>query len=265
MSNIWRQGDLIAPEDAIKLQLTKSEHHSYRLLVISHSCDIAREEAVEPHVELLLTTVVQDFQATDCNGHSIRKLHLPAQGAENIEWLELCITERQVIQKFKLLAEKPWAERTINRDGIRILRRWLAQRYARSEFPDAFCTWLTTSGVGQQFKRLAKRFSDALVGFYFDLDDDSERQDADDPYVVDIYLVYDSKDASHASLAQEAANQLKGIFQTKCQQAGRWRWIELINCEAISDEAFSLRAANTFRRWRFEHLSVAGEPIDGSE
>jgi hypothetical protein len=44
-----------------------------------------------------------------------------------------------------------------------------------------------------------------------------------------------------------------------------WRWIELIYCEAVSEESFTLRAARTFRRWRFEHRSLQGEPIDPAE
>lgn len=40
-----------------------------------------------------------------------------------------------------------------------MLRRWLTQRYARSEFPDAFIKWLKDSGVESRFEDLGKRYS----------------------------------------------------------------------------------------------------------
>ena len=43
-----------------------------------------------------------------------------------------------------------------------------------------------------------------LVVIYFDLDDDSERDDPDDPYSLGINLVYDASSADHASAAQQA-------------------------------------------------------------
>lgn len=262
MTTAWRQGDLVAPDRAIALDLiTREQRDSHRVVVISHSCDIASNESVEPKVELLIAVVVTEQQASSRNGHGIRKLHVPAHDCERTEWLELDIANRHLANKADLLAGPPWSERAIPSLQRGILRRWLAQRYSRSEFPDAFVDWLKKSGVEDRFDKFAKRYSADLVGIYFDLDDDGERHDPNEPYALGIHLVYDTSSQAHAVSAEKAAKELSEIFNRRCQSQGEWRWFELLYCEAVSDEVFTLRAASIFRRWRFEHRSIAGEPL----
>lgn len=103
------------------------------------------------------------------------------------------------------------------------------------------------------------------MGIYFDLDDDQERDDPADPYVLGISLVYDIGNADHAAAAEQAGQRLEALFAQRCKPSGQWRWIELTYCDVLSEETFTLRAARTFRRWRFEHRSLGGEPIDTAE
>lgn len=266
MPTVWRQGDLLAPDDAVALGVIEHDQRdTHRALVISHSCDIASAPDVEPKVELLRASVVLEAQAKARNGHSIRRLDIPANGTADVEWLQLGIADRELVNKGALLDRGPWKDRRIPATERGVLRRWLAQRYSRSEFPDAFVDWLGKSGVEDRLERLAKRESVSLVGIYFDLDDDIERTDTDDPYTLGIILVYSTLDASHAARADTAVETLTSVFSKRCRSAGRWKWIELLYCEAIADTSFSLQAANTFRRWRLEHRSLAGEPLDESE
>lgn len=266
MPSVWRQGDLVAPEHAIALGLPPDQRHSHRLLVASHSCDIASREDSESQVELLLAVVVSESQATSQNGHGVRRLHVPAHFEQSVEWLELGITHRHMVSKAELLARDPWSNGTVSPKHRGILRRWLAQRYVRSEFPDAFVRWMGQSGMAERLDdKIAKRYSHALIGIYFDLDDDTEREDPDDPYTLGIQLVYDTEDSTHAAAAGEAAMAITQLFNARCRRQGRWWGTELLYCDPIADTAFSLRAAHSFRRWRLEHRSIGGEPIDVSE
>lgn len=266
MAIVWRQGDIVAPEQAIELELLRPEQaETHRVVTISHSCDIARSEISEPEVELLVARIVSEADANARNGHGIRKLNIPAIGPQRTEWLELDIYQKVSVEKTRLLAGQPWDQVATPTTERGILRRWLAQRYSRSEFPNAFVEWFEDSGVGRQFERLAKRYSNALVGIYFDLDDDVERQDPDQPYAVGVYLVYDTANNENGGHAAIAAEELTRVFKACCQCETGWRWFELLYCEAASDGVFTLRAANEFRRWRFEHRSIAGEPLDASD
>lgn len=266
MPTAWRQGDLLAPDDAVALRLIESaQRDTHRVLVISHSCDIASGEDKEPRVEFLIGVVIQEAAATSQNGHSIRTLHLGAEGSLATEWVHYGIAERGEISKAALLQHEPWTERRYTSEQRTLLRRWLAQRYARCEFPTAFINWLKDSGVGSRFEDLGRRHSADLVGIYFDFDDDSEREDPGEPYALGINLVYDSGSAEHATAAEQAKERLKTLFAQRCKPNGEWRWIELAYCDALSEEVFNLRAARTFRRWRFEHRSLGGQPMDTAE
>lgn len=266
MPTAWRQGDLLAPADAVALDvLASGQRDTHRALVISHSCDIASVADVEPIVELLIGVIVQEDDATAHNGHSIRKLHLEAEGKPAAEWVQYGIGDRRELSKNELLKYKPWSDRCYTSEQRAVLRRWLAQRYARCEFPDAFIKWLRESGVGSRFEDLGKRHSAHLVGIYFDFDDDSERENPEDPYSLGINLVYDASNAEHAVAANQAKDRLEEMFARRCKPNDQWRWIELTYCEALSEEVFNLRAARIFRRWRFEHRSLGGEPLDSSE
>jgi hypothetical protein len=266
MPTAWRQGDLLAPVDAVSLGVIDPEQRdTHRALIISHSCDIASTANIEPEVELLISVVVRHDEATAQNGHSIRRLHLGAEGQLVTEWVRYGISERSKISKVDLLRYEPWGERRYTGEQRALLRRWLAQRYARCEFPDAFINWLKESGVGSRFEDLGKRHSAHLTGIYFDFDDDSERGNPDEPYALGINLVYDTDSADNAAAAEQAGERLEALFAQRCKPNGQWRWIELTYCDVLSEEVFSLRAARTFRRWRFEHRSLDGEPIDSSE
>jgi hypothetical protein len=271
MSNSWRQGDLISPSDAVELRLlSAAEAGSHRVVIVSHSCDIAKREELEPSVEAMIAKVVPEAKGNCMNGHSIRTLHLPAVKDDSTEWLELDISGRKEIPKSELSGLECWAERAIPEVKRGIFRRWLAQRYSRSGFPNAFISWMSERdgcGVSAKFEKAGKGFTAFLSAIYFDLhDDDTDRTDSCDPYELSIVLVYDSSDADNVLKAKEAAARVVNLFEEKCLGSdGQWKWIELVDCDAVSDRAFSLQMANTLQRWRFEHRSIAGEPLDQSD
>lgn len=267
MPTVWRQGDLLSPIDAVALGVVApANRDACRVMVISHSCDIASTVEIEPYVEVLIGSVVHNHEPMAQNGHSIRQLHLGSESTLGTEWVRYGITERLEIPKADLLQYEPWIERNYTSEQRGILRRWLAQRYARSEFPDAFISWLDKeSGVGRRFEDIGKRYSANLVGIYFDFDDDSERNDPEEPYALGINLVYGADDAEHAAEAELAKSRIEDLFAKRCRSNGRWHWIELTYCDVLSEQVFTLWAARNFRRWRFEHRSLSGEPIDTSE
>lgn len=139
MPTVWRQGDLLSPIDAVGLGVVEPAHRDIRrAMIISHSCDIASTVEIEPHVELLIGKVIHSGEANAQNGHSIRQLHLGSESDSGPEWVSYGIAERREISKIDLFQYEPWIERHYTSEQRGLLRRWLAQRYARSEFPDNF-------------------------------------------------------------------------------------------------------------------------------
>lgn len=269
MPTTWRQGDLLAPDDALTLGLIDpAQRDTHRVLVISHSCDIAAPEKTEPVVEVVIGEVLAraDRDVRLHNGHSIRRLDLSAPSEAGEEWAKFMMATKRSIPKSDFLRYEPWPERVYPARQRRVLSRWLAQRYARSAFPDAFNIWL-----GQRFRGdledLIKRHSEELVGVYFDIDngEDHERTDPENPYKLEVELVYDTEDAGHADVAEQAARELTELFRQRCLEQRQWRCIELVRCDPVADTVFPLRSANEFRRWRLEYHSADGQPLDESE
>jgi hypothetical protein len=268
----WRQADLFAPSDAARLAL--GDDRDTRILVISHSCDLARPADKEPEVELIVGRRVDVADGRSSKGHSIRKLHLPLKDAQGalIEWVELDLSHKRVIQKIQLPV-LPWDERRVSPRDCGVLRRWLAQRYDRAAFPDSFVRAMADVRLDKQLEKIATRYGTSLIGFYFDIEDETAT-DPGSPIVVDVVLAYEAddldtaqrtEDADNAQLAEQAAEEIKQAFHAKCYVSGCWQGLELRSCKHISDEVLPLSVARQMRRWRFEYLSLDGQSIDDSE
>jgi hypothetical protein len=271
MATAWRQGDLIAPGDLQKLGLIDAEDPEVRAIVISHSCDIARGTKQEPRVEVLLGRVVPKASSQFENAHAVRKLHVKAEppngGAP--EWVELSILDRREVGKELLLACRPWSEQRLGNREHRALRQWLAQRYSRAAFPDEVVQALKRSAIETQLLMTASKHGTAIVGFYFDVPDaDPSTGALARPIKLSIQIVYDAAKEADKHSAEQAAREIADVFEAHEMAAADQQCepeLELGSCVALSDQAMRLADARRLRRWRFEYLSLDGQPIDDSE
>lgn len=269
MATEWRQGDLLSPEDAIALGVIEpSQRDTHRVMVISHSCDIANSVDCEPVVEVTVGDVrpMGDTNPKAQNGHSIRRLDLRFPDEPDGELVAFRIDAKKGLSKPDVLDCTPWPERVCSTRQRRVLSRWLAQRYSRSAFPTDFNDWLRDR-LKSKHDTLIGEHSSSVVAVYFDLDngEDIKHADPDEPYTLGIEVVYDTSSAENATSAGTLADELTKLFTSHFKPQGAWRWIELVYCKPVADTAFSLRAANELCRYRLEHFSAFGEPMDESE
>jgi hypothetical protein len=248
---LWRQGDFVDPRDFAAIDIKGAD--STRALVISHSCDLAGDD--EEFAEILIGEVTEHQQ--HANGHSVRLLDLKAASSAKQEIVRFNITNRRQIDKSRLHSLVPDASR-MSVSELSILKRWLAQRYSRPEFPDAFVERMKKC---DGFEKWAKKHSMVLSGVYFGTED-LEITDEQTPYELRIYLVFASCNAEHRSKANSAREELVELLKRHYWQAVSWFLIELVGCEVVSDADFSVRNASIYKRWRFEHRSIKGEPLD---
>jgi len=245
----WRQGDFVEPKDLASLNISVSD--KTRVIVISHSCDLAGTD--EESAELLIGEIV--LQSQHSNGHSIKWLDVTSRCATAEEIVRFKITDKTQIDKTKLLELAP-SRFKLGRNELSILKRWLAQRYSRAEFPDSFIARLN-SNLGGSFEKWAKKHSAALTGVYFGLIDDAEITDENESYELKIFLVFASAIAENETNALSAQSELNKLFNHVGNQS-----IKLVGCILRSDAEFDIKSANTYKRWRFEHRSIKGEPLD---
>ena len=100
---------------------------------------------------------------------------------------------------------------------------------------------------------------------FFDVDEGYElkRIDPQDPYVLDIYILYPVEpdaDLAHTA-AQNAVDAIKAAFTDRLfKPTNRWQHIELRVCEAIAESVLTYQQFKVLKRWRLDHLSLADDP-----
>ena len=263
-STPWRQGSILDNE-----LLAAFTHNFARkvdiAVVVSHDCDIAANPDIEPTVEVIPATFVPYENGSLTNAKDPRRLHLtvtkPSTGKQ-------CFAEFNAREKFQIPKEKfagqlPSSECSLGAKELEILRRWLAARYRRHAFSDAF--EMRFKKVEGKFREILKASSSHLRAILFDLDEDSGAVSvgADAPSILDIYLIYTDQSGSGESLkvAQSTKEKVEKAFQNKYKRNGEWNEIELRSCEVMSDHALTYAQYLQLSEWRSEGLSLRSDPI----
>ena len=269
-STPWRQGRVIAADALAALGLSPVEHNEARPIgvVISHDCDLAQDPANEPSVEIIVGRIVANADGNFTHAKNSRRLHLPCTAGSRVAVIELGASAKQVITKSGnggIGAHHPAANLLFNATELNILQRWLAARYRRAAFPDEFDRRIRhESGVWDALLKILKPSGNHISALFVDLDEgrQRERHGADDCYTLALYLMYDSDgDPAAAEMAaQKAAGQIEALFEKKLRVNGAWRWIELVECLPISDQALTYAQSQVFRKWNLDYLSLHSDP-----
>jgi hypothetical protein len=142
--------------------------------------------------------------------------------------------------------------------GLAVLVSWLAARYRRTAFPDAFGDRMRETKLDDKLAKLLKPHSKLISFVYFNLDDGRTLERASgDPYELGIVLVFppgdDPEDA--ADEAELLANDVYKAFEKQLtQQEGL---ISLKSCLAISEEDIPISQARLLSQWRLEYMTLS--------
>lgn len=267
----WRQGDVLTDESAKALGLQHPENaDETAVVVISHDCDLAAVADKEPESELIIGRRI-DRLGADSYGKTARRLHIEYQTKAGPIVLELTATAKQSISKPTLFASAPRRDMLLGGRGIAILQRWLASRYYRAGFPEAFEARLRSAKIPGK-RPFLKKIEDTLAdggdhirALLFDLDEgkDVERDTPGDLYQLGIIVLYDSlsDEPTAAAAATKAAEELEDLFETAFQasEAG-WQNIRLLYCDPVSDSAITVAQREMLKQWRLEHMSLHDDP-----
>ena len=270
---LWLQGNVLT-DDALKsLGLQKAEQtDEVFAVVISHDCDLTAALDKEPIAELMLGRSIEKMGG-DSFGKTARRLHLEYQSDTGPVYIELVANSKRSINKTDLFAHRPRADIQLSVRDLRILQRWLAARYARAAFPEAFEARLRAAIIPGKYNLLKKIEKildvggDHIRALLFDMDqgEDVERKTPDDLYHLGIVVLYDSLRDEPGAFAKAtvAAQALEGIFEAAFKApTGEWQNIELEYCDPISDTAMTVAMSESLKQWRLEYLSMQDEPPD---
>lgn len=261
-ANPWRQGHVLC-DDAVKsLGLARSgDLATIRAVVVSHDCDLAASPDKEPQVEIIVGTSIENIKGDYSHAKNARRLHLEYQGENAPTPIELTATSKAQVLKEALLEFNPRSDLRIDGAGRSVLQTWLAARYRRAAFPDEFERRLKAAKLHRKIARALGPAGQHVIAVFLDVDAGEEitRQGVDDLYKIGIYLLYDtSRDEVAASAAAKTAAELIEVaFDQTSRNGGEGcKWIELLYCDVISDQALSYSNSRKFKQWRLDHLSL---------
>jgi len=262
----WRQGHVL-PQDAInKLGIVHSEGVKATCVVVaSHDCDLANDNLdIEPDVEVIVGCLPGRANGNFTWAKNPRIVHLDAarEGAEVV--VELVATTKQLIPKAELAAFVPDPAWSFSGSSLSILRSWLAVRYNRAAFPDAFVDRLDQSKVKEKLAKLIEPMHYLLSTVFFDVDGGKEIDHSDGgAYALKVILVYPPGDDPEetADKVEGLAGEVEALFASRHfdKDTTTWSGVELKVCMAISEDDLTVSQARKLTEWRYEHMTLKEE------
>lgn len=235
--------------------------------LISHDCDLAND--AEAAVEVIVAeTVVRgprpDPQFTYAKNP--RRLHLPYIMGPDAEplVLELQHQQKRILPRPGFLggAVRDQAAALVS-EAKRVLKQWLAARYGRPAFPDAFERRLRKPVRGRtverQIARLLAPYARHIVGLFLDLGEQRFTETVEsEPYALSLSIVYDAREGGRNArqAAEDAAAALRDLFKEAYGMPCEATEIALDACEALADTHMTLADLRRVDQWRLEHISL---------
>lgn len=264
----WRQGDLLTQEAAAQLTaLNGAVGEKHRVVVITHDCDLPHDG--ETSVEVIVANVVNAADPQLSYAKHPRKLHLGYEiaGGQSIV-VELRHAERRAVPKgeFEKHAARDGSA-LLPVDAKRALKQWLAARYGRPAFPNAFEDRLRKSvdkknTVERRIGRILEPEAKYLVGLFFELGEQrSAEVPAGEPYALSVSVVYDATEGGKQAResAEKVANQLRELFEQAYGKPDAATEIAIDACEAVADTSITLADLRRVDQWRLEYISLGDD------
>lgn len=271
-----KQGRLISPENTAKIIedaidfYDKDGSTDTWLVVITQDCDLVRKIDDEPYVELLALQELSSKPGFPMRGHSARKLHLAREGANNITWFECNIHDRFRIKKESLLKTDCNSALAFSENEQRLLRQWLARRYARAAFPDHFENHLQSTKSGP-VKKLFKSAAAKLISTVY-IDIDHEDAGGNEDYYIHVILTAlaeDLADPEKRDQIDDFEERFIRVFDNRphiCLALKDPDDQESYDVRVISEEDVTLSMLRRYKRFDADYRSVDDDtlsPPDG--
>jgi hypothetical protein len=249
--NGWRQGSVASLEltSALREAGWTPPSSDSRLLVLSHDCDVLNSRfSKEPWVELGWLEPVDRPDGLNTRGKNVRLLHLPLRGADGREaWFELGAHSRFAVERRLLCDAAPSSTLSLPKGAKQVLASWLAKRYDRSAFPDAFNRRLPKN---RPLTRALTGGGAFISQLYLGVADQELAEDQ--PYDILLRAVMTVEDFGQPERRTKAENCLQELEGLLGDCAG----IEVLEAELVSEAEVTLDDLRVLKRWDFDWLSV---------
>lgn len=261
----WRQGHVFHADAAIALGLSHpTDAGATCVVVVSHDCDLANDDlGIEPNVEVIvgrITTPNGNYRW----GKAPRTLHVDMLRLGQPVTVELAATGKEVVPKRALAAHIHDSDFVLEPRALNVLRAWLAVRYNRAAFPDAFVARLGNLKLDAKLAQLLAPYGETVSAIFFVVDDGREIDRSNGaPYELSIVLAFVPGDdpMKAEGLAERAATEVENLFGERCfdRTAESWAGVCLRNCIHVSEDDLTVSQAKRLTQWRLEYMTLRAE------
>lgn len=252
----WRQGACLEPQTISQLVADGAlpDHGEEALwVVLTQDCDLYhRNLDNEPVVELISAQRRAKKPKSKASLKDPRELHVADENLESTLVFRSC---NRVWLPRELLCELEPSDISLTGETRGELIRWVARKYTRVAFPDAFVDRVRPA---EKDWAKAERNSDGdIYAVYVNVTD---QELTDEPYRILVVCIASPKaleDDAIYQATQELTGQL-GELLTQCDG------IELVDIELRSQAEFSIEDQLSFQRWDFDASTIAGDGIEAA-
>jgi hypothetical protein len=214
----WRQGCALTDETVEKFALRDARApESTLVVVVSHDCDLAASPDKEPEIELIVGRQIEKADGNFTHAKTPRVLHIEFTTPAGGKFVELSAIKKVRVAKNDFADNEPRREFLLGPTEQSILQRWLAARYRRAAFPDAFEKRLSKSGASARLTKILKPAGKHICAIFFDVDGGNEvqRSEPNDSYTLTIILLHTSQPNSLESeaVALKVRDQIESVFE----------------------------------------------------
>ncbi len=249
----WRQGSVLPAELAERVAAPRFADWNTddRAILLSQDCDVVHPSYdVEPDVEFIRATVSTAHNAIICHGRNPRRLQLQTAAGE---LLNFAVHQRWVVKRDELESHSPDPSLCVDGNSLHILVEWIAKRYTRPAFPDAFNE--RVRNASRKIENALKKSGRHVTGIFLAISP-REECSADENYEVALRVM-----ATKETLAAQVIElELTRTTQQIAGALGACDGIEVVDHALVSEAAFSLAELRFFQRWDWDYRSHSGEP-----
>lgn len=253
--NGWLQGAILPDElrDAVLEERAVGRDRAV-VVVLTQDCDLVHSSYdAEPHAELITGTVVAVADNGLRHGRNPRRLHVEAQRDGSPVVLAFSIHDRLLVPRPLLEDHAPHPSLVLGLAERRMLCEWVAKRYVRAAFPDAFNERLRAAH--RKIDKALKRGGEHVTGLFLMIDPDEE-QPVDRDYRLFLRVVTTTEALTSAEREVELVRLAKIIADALASCDG----IVVEDHELLSESEFTLADLRFFKRWDWDYRSHSGDP-----
>ncbi|PHN43490.1 hypothetical protein [Pseudomonas syringae] len=262
----WRQGQMLSADHVLNLGLGGNPDEKIKVIVATHDCDLASDQ--EHYIELLIGCELIRPEGMLENARNPRRLHLTFLTDNNPVYVEVAHAGRQSVSRDEFISSSTSTSgAALDPEQKKSFKQWLAARYGRPAFPNAFETRLRKlvgkHSVEKLISKAVTPHARYLVGLFFDLGEErTEEIEPGCPYFLSVSVLYDANEggAEAREAAEKAAAALKQLFNEAYSSVDEPDAIILDRCAAVADTVMTLADLRKVDQWRLEYVSLAESP-----